>query len=76
MMSDKTIRELLDDIRGEIPALYRVCESIALLDMLAALAQIATNYNYTRPELTAHVAIKAGRHPVCEKAKNSTTSHT
>jgi DNA mismatch repair protein MSH4 len=73
MMSDKTIRELLDDIRGEIPTLYRVCESIALLDVLAAFAQIATNYDYARPELTAYMAIRAGRHPVCEKVKSSIT---
>ena len=73
MMSDKTIRGLLNDIRGEIPMLYRVCESIALLDMLAAFAHIATNYEYTRPELIDYMAIKAGRHPLCEKVKNPPT---
>ena len=36
LMSDKTIQQLVDDIRGEIPHLFRVCESIAMLDMIAA----------------------------------------
>ena len=39
-MCDKTIQELLDNIRGEIPSLFRVCESIAMLDMLAAFGQL------------------------------------
>lgn len=36
LMSDKTIQELVDKVRGEIPHLFRVCESIAMLDMMAA----------------------------------------
>jgi DNA mismatch repair protein MSH4 len=35
-MSDKTIQQLVDDIRVEIPRLFRVCESISMLDMIAA----------------------------------------
>lgn len=36
LMSDKTIQQLVDDIRGEIPHLFRVCQSIAMLDMIVA----------------------------------------
>ena len=36
LMSDKTIQKLVDDVRGEVPHLFRVCESIAMLDMIAA----------------------------------------
>jgi DNA mismatch repair protein MSH4 len=36
LMSDKTIQALSDSIRGEIPRLFRVCESVAMLDMIAA----------------------------------------
>ena len=39
-MSDKTIQELLDNVRGEIPSLFRVCESIAMLDMIASFGQL------------------------------------
>ncbi|RFU31342.1 hypothetical protein B7463_g4991, partial [Scytalidium lignicola] len=67
LMSDKTIQELLDNIRGEIPRLFRICESIAMLDMMAGFVQIATTHDYVRPEITNCVAIKAGRHPIREK---------
>ena len=70
LMSDKTIRDLLDNIRGEIPSLFRVCESIAMLDLIAAFAQLVTTNKYgeyVRPELTDCLVIKSGRHPVREK---------
>ncbi len=73
LMSDNTIQELLDKIRGEIPILFRVCESLAMLDMMAAFAQLVVtadvNSDYTRPELTDCIAIKSGRHPVREKVE-------
>ncbi|RKF82703.1 MutS protein-like protein 4 [Golovinomyces cichoracearum] len=67
LMSDKTIQELVNNIRGEIPILFRVCESIAMLDMIAAFGQIATTNDYVRPEITECIAIKSGRHPIREK---------
>ena len=67
-MSDKTIQELLDNIRFQIPSLFRVCESIAMLDMIAAFGQLVTTNEYVRPELTDCLVIKSGRHPVREKA--------
>lgn len=42
-MSDQTIQGLLDDVRGEIPSLFRVCESIAMLDMIASFAQLVVS---------------------------------
>ncbi len=70
LMSDKTIQELLDNIRGEIPSLFKVCESIAMLDMIAAFGQLATangGNDYVKPEITNWIAIRSGRHPVREK---------
>jgi DNA mismatch repair protein MSH4 len=69
LMSDKTIGDLLESVRSEVPALYRVCESIAMLDMLAAFAKLVTVQEYIRPEITKSLAIKAGRHPTHEKVK-------
>lgn len=66
-MSDRSIQELIDDIRGEMAILFQVCESIAILDMLASFAQLVTTHDYVRPELTGTLAIKAGRHPIREK---------
>jgi DNA mismatch repair protein MSH4 len=40
LMSDKTIQDLIDNIRGEIPSLFRVCESIAMLDMIASFGYV------------------------------------
>ncbi|KAL2360673.1 hypothetical protein RJZ56_006470 [Blastomyces dermatitidis] len=66
-MSDRSIQELIEDIRSHIAGLFRVSESIALLDMLADFAHLVTMQNYVRPELTDTLAIKAGRHPIREK---------
>jgi DNA mismatch repair protein MSH4 len=70
-MSDRSIQELIQDIRSEISSLFRISESISMLDMLAAFAQLVTTQDYIRPELTDTLAIKAGRHPVREKIHSS-----
>ena len=69
LMSDKTVQLLLDDIRGEIKVLFRVCDSVAMLDMIAGFCQLATSGdgNYVKPDITDCIAIKSGRHPVREK---------
>lgn len=69
LMSDNTISGLLDSIRGEIPSLFRICESIAMLDVIASFAQLVAGSKhgeYVRPELTDCLVIKSGRHPVRE----------
>jgi DNA mismatch repair protein MSH4 len=68
LMSTKTVNDLTDDIRSEIGALFQISEAVAILDMLAGFAQLTTTASspYTRPEFTANLAIKDGRHPVKE----------
>jgi len=73
MSSDGIIQNLLDQIRGEIPNLFRVCESIAMLDMIAAFCQLATDREYVRPEISDCMAIKSGRHPIREKVSTERT---
>jgi len=65
--SDKTTQELIVNIRSKIHPLFKISESIAILDMLAGLAQLITTQDYVRPELTETLAIKGGRHPIREK---------
>ncbi|TEY82963.1 hypothetical protein BOTCAL_0026g00260 [Botryotinia calthae] len=66
--SDKTIQELLENVRTEIPNLFKVCESIAMLDMITSFGQLVTNQDcYVRPEITDYIAIKSGRHPIRDK---------
>ncbi|XXG94172.1 MutS protein msh4 [Hypoxylon texense] len=68
MLSDKVMQELLDAIRVHVPDLFRVCESIALLDMIAAFGQCTTTRDYVRPEIGSALALKGARHPICERA--------
>jgi DNA mismatch repair protein MSH4 len=66
MLSDKVIQALLDAIRGHIANLFRVCEGIALLDMIAAFGHSVTARDYIRPELGDTLALQAARHPIVE----------
>ena len=71
LMSDQTVQGLIDNIRGEIPALFRVCESIAMLDMITAFAHLATTVDphaeYTRPQISNEMFVERGRHPIKER---------
>ncbi|KAL8713558.1 MAG: hypothetical protein Q9220_002420 [cf. Caloplaca sp. 1 TL-2023] len=66
-MSDRSIQELIEKVREDIAPLFKTCEAIALLDMIASFAQLVTTQDYCRPELTDTFAIKNGRHPIREK---------
>ncbi|KAL8819842.1 MAG: hypothetical protein Q9223_001817 [Gallowayella weberi] len=66
-MSDRSVQELIDNVREGVAPLFKTCEAIALLDMIASFAQLVTLQDYCRPELTDTLAIKGGRHPIREK---------
>jgi hypothetical protein len=70
--SDKVVSQLLVAVRCFAPEMFRVCESIALLDVLAAFGQIVTTQEYVRPQLDGRFAIKAARHPILEKVSKHT----
>lgn len=72
MMSDKVVQELLDSIRTRAPQMFRVCEGIALLDMLTSFSHSITSLDYVRPTLSGTMAIKAARHPILEKVGSRT----
>lgn len=67
LMSDKIIQTLLDDVRDKISTLFRACEAIAMLDMLASFAILVVDRNYVRPNLGTEFVIKQARHPITEK---------
>ena len=67
-MSDRSIQDLIDRVREDIAPLFKICEAIALLDMITSFASLVTTHDYCRPELTQTLAIKSGRHPIREKA--------
>jgi len=66
-------RELFVALRralgAEAPRLQRVAAALALLDVVAALAQVAALHQYCRPVLGAApgVVLRAARHPVIEQ---------
>ncbi|KAK2049085.1 muts domain V [Colletotrichum somersetense] len=67
MLSDKVIQDLIDSIRTQLQPLYRVCDSITLLDMLASFAQSSSTNDWKRPEISDTLALKAARHPILDK---------
>jgi DNA mismatch repair protein MSH4 len=66
-MSDKSIQELIANVREHMSVLFKICESVAMLDMLASFAQVVTSLDYVRPTISETLAIRAGRHPIREK---------
>ena len=68
-MSDKSIQDLIDDIRAEVEPLFKISEAVAVLDVTAAFAHLVTTHDYTRPEVARTLAVKSGRHPIQEKIR-------
>ncbi|KAF4445904.1 hypothetical protein F53441_10375 [Fusarium austroafricanum] len=68
--SDRVVQNLVKELRHNIPHLFRVCESVALIDMISSFAQLATTRDYVRPDLSTTLALKAARHPVLDKTMN------
>ncbi|CRK39286.1 hypothetical protein BN1708_001559 [Verticillium longisporum] len=66
-MGDQVVQEMLDSIRTQIEPMFRVCDAIALLDMLASFAQIAIQRDYVRPVISDTLGLKAARHPILDK---------
>ena len=64
IMSDKSVQELIANVREHMSILFKICEGIAMLDMLSSFAQVVTSQDYTRPKIGDTLAIKAGSHPI------------
>lgn len=43
---DAAVQDLIDNIREHVPAMFKVCEAIAMLDMISAFAQLVTSQDY------------------------------
>ncbi len=61
-------RRVAAAVAGQAPRLLAAARAIAFLDVVAALAEVAVERGYVRPELDdgSEIAIDAGRHPVLE----------
>ncbi|SAL94820.1 hypothetical protein [Absidia glauca] len=73
LMSDRTVNQLLESFRDDLHTLYKVSESVALLDLLLSFATACTATDKVRPEFTGTLAIKSGKHPILEAISISET---
>ncbi|KAH7391848.1 muts domain V-domain-containing protein [Pyrenochaeta sp. MPI-SDFR-AT-0127] len=67
LMSDEAVGSLIEEVRSHMSVMFKICEAIGLLDMIASFAHLVTVNNYTQPQLTDTLGIEAGRHPIKEK---------
>ncbi len=61
---DEIIKCLLEEIRADIGALYKLTEAIAQLDFITGLASVCIERDYVKPELKSALAIEDGCHPI------------
>ncbi len=65
--------EIFTRLRGTVadnaPRIQAACNVVATVDVLCALAEVATTYHYVQPEvdLSGEIHIVEGRHPVVER---------
>jgi len=66
----ETFAKLAATITAASTEIKAAAEALAVLDVSAALAQLAAEQNYVRPEVddSLHFVIEGGRHPVVEQA--------
>lgn len=66
-------QEIRLKIAAETRRIQDIAERVALLDVLAALAEVAHRHNYARPEVNdgSEISITEGRHPVVERLAGS-----
>ncbi|KAF2645474.1 DNA mismatch repair protein MutS [Massarina eburnea CBS 473.64] len=67
LSSDTFIQELIDEARCHMSILFKICEAIAMLDMLSAFAYLVTTQDYVKPIITDTLALDDARHPIREK---------
>ncbi|XP_045483961.1 mutS protein homolog 4 [Pieris rapae] len=60
------ITALLKDLRPFMASLYKLCEIVAELDILIALAQISSVGSYIRPEFSDYLDIRNSVHPLLD----------
>ncbi len=67
-LENRVFEEIRYDVAQESARIQKMAKNIALLDFLAALAEIAHHNHYCRPEINDALAIRIieGRHPVLE----------
>ncbi|XP_046389737.1 mutS protein homolog 4-like [Ischnura elegans] len=65
-MSNVVILELLGKLREQIGSLYKLCESVAVLDMLLSLSRVSSLPGYCQPRFNSYLNVINGRHPLLD----------
>ena len=66
--------EVRAEVAGEAERVQALAETLATLDALVSLAEVAAKYGYRRPEIDSPgsgIEIEGGRHPVVERTQAS-----
>ena len=61
--------EVRETIKGHLTEIQQTAHQVAIVDVLASLAEAASRYDYVRPHITdnGEIDIKDGRHPLVER---------
>ncbi|KAG2030937.1 muts domain V-domain-containing protein [Suillus americanus] len=71
VLSDKIIRDVVEQIIAFSGVLYSASEAVATIDLLWSFAHVSIMRSYVRPEFTDTLAIKSGRHPILETVQSA-----
>ncbi len=72
-LETKFIKEISEEVIKKSEYLLELADELGTIDMLASMAQVAKERNYTKPEVNngTSIIIKNGRHPVVENFINT-----
>ncbi len=67
-LEESLFREVRDQVADEVKRLQDLARRLAVIDVTAALANLAQRAGYVRPQVDSHnrIEIRGGRHPVVE----------
>ena len=65
---------LVDKLRPSVPCLYKVIESVSLIDLLVAFAETAKIDSCTKPTFGDSLALKLSKHPVLNRLHAATVT--
>ncbi|KAL9096094.1 MAG: hypothetical protein Q9165_001617 [Trypethelium subeluteriae] len=70
LLCDRTVQDLIVELRSHLSILFKISEAISMLDMMAAFASVVTACDYVRPQVGRALALKGARHPIKENDSN------
>lgn len=68
--SDTVLQSLMEDLRSQAPGLFKISDSIALVDMIASFGELATTRDYVKPEMLETLALKPARYSILDKVSS------